>query len=215
MLTDVTLACRPMRTCVAGRAGCRRDGRREPVPDELTRSPPGTRCEQRPPLQVQPVSRHDQWGGTSPRRTGCLASSVRHSSTPSTTTRLPELSCSVLGSRPACRSAALVLHGAARQTWIAPRRRAGRPPGSERRSADASKGWCRSRRSADRRRSSRSPSLLATTHADAPGCPWLSAIPAGAAALQLRVRAKAQEFPFTVDTSAPQPVTLRLDLAKG
>jgi hypothetical protein len=43
----------------------------------------------------------------------------------------------------------------------------------------------------------------------------LSAIPAGAAALQLRVRAKAQEFPFTVDTSAPQPVTLRLDLAKG
>jgi hypothetical protein len=59
------------------------------------------------------------------------------------------------------------------------------------------------------------PSLSLATRADTRGRFRFAAVPAGSAALQLRVRAKAQEFPFTVDTSAPQPVTLRLDLAKG
>lgn len=59
------------------------------------------------------------------------------------------------------------------------------------------------------------PSLSLATRADTRGRFRFRAVPAGSTALQLRVRAKAQEFPFTVDSSAPQPVTLRLDLAKG
>ncbi|HEY1513348.1 MAG TPA: hypothetical protein VGF66_06295 [Gaiellaceae bacterium] len=59
------------------------------------------------------------------------------------------------------------------------------------------------------------PSLALATRTDPRGRFRFSAVPVGAAALQIRVRAKSQEFPFTVDSSAPQPVTLKLDLAKG
>jgi hypothetical protein len=59
------------------------------------------------------------------------------------------------------------------------------------------------------------PALELSTRADTRGRFRFAAVPAGPTALQLRVSAKAQEFPFTVDSSAPQPVTLRLDLAKG
>ena len=59
------------------------------------------------------------------------------------------------------------------------------------------------------------PSLALTTRTDPRGRFRFGAVPTGGTALQVRVRAKAQEFPFTVDSSAPQPVTLRLDLAKG
>lgn len=59
------------------------------------------------------------------------------------------------------------------------------------------------------------PSLGLATRSDSRGRFHFAAVPSGADALALRVRAKAQEFPFTVDTSAPQPVTLRVDLAKG
>lgn len=59
------------------------------------------------------------------------------------------------------------------------------------------------------------PSLALATRTDPRGRFRFSAVPAGATALQVRVRAKSQEFPFTVDSSAPQPVTLKLDLAKG
>lgn len=59
------------------------------------------------------------------------------------------------------------------------------------------------------------PSLALATRTDPRGHFRFSAVPAGSTALQVRVRAKAQEFPFTVDSSAPQPVTLKLDLAKG
>jgi hypothetical protein len=59
------------------------------------------------------------------------------------------------------------------------------------------------------------PSLALATRTDPRGRFRFSAVPAGSAVLQIRVRAKAQEFPFTVDSSAPQPVTLKLDLAKG
>lgn len=59
------------------------------------------------------------------------------------------------------------------------------------------------------------PALGLTTRSDTRGRFRFAAVPTGSAALGLRVRAKAREFPFTVDTSAPQPVTLRLDLAKG
>jgi len=59
------------------------------------------------------------------------------------------------------------------------------------------------------------PSLALTTRSDPRGRFRFSAVPTSGPELQVRVRAKAQEFPFTVDSSAPQPVTLRLDLAKG
>ena len=59
------------------------------------------------------------------------------------------------------------------------------------------------------------PALALSTRADTRGRFQFAAVPGGPTALQLRVSAKAQEFPFTVDSSAPQPVTLRLDLAKG
>lgn len=59
------------------------------------------------------------------------------------------------------------------------------------------------------------PSLALATRTDPRGRFRFSAVPTGATALQIRVRAKSQEFPFTVDSSAPQPVTLKLDLAKG
>lgn len=59
------------------------------------------------------------------------------------------------------------------------------------------------------------PSLSLATRSDTRGRFRFSAVPTSGAALQVRVRAKAQEFPFTVDSSTPQPVTLRLDLARG
>lgn len=59
------------------------------------------------------------------------------------------------------------------------------------------------------------PSLALATRTDPRGRFRFSAVPAGPTALQIRVRAKSQEFPFTVDSSTPQPVTLRLDLGKG
>jgi hypothetical protein len=59
------------------------------------------------------------------------------------------------------------------------------------------------------------PSLALATRTDTRGRFRFRAVPTSGTALQIRVRAKAQEFPFTVDSSAPQPVTLRLDLAKG
>jgi hypothetical protein len=59
------------------------------------------------------------------------------------------------------------------------------------------------------------PSLALATRTDPRGRFRFSAVPTGSTALQIRVRAKAQEFPFTVDSSAPQPVTLKLDLARG
>jgi hypothetical protein len=59
------------------------------------------------------------------------------------------------------------------------------------------------------------PALGLTTRSDTRGRFRFAAVPASSSALSLRVRAKAQDFPFTVDPSAPQPVTLRLDLAKG
>jgi hypothetical protein len=59
------------------------------------------------------------------------------------------------------------------------------------------------------------PSLALATRTDTRGRFRFGAVPTSGNALQVRVRAKAQEFPFTVDSSAPQPVTLRLDLAKG
>lgn len=59
------------------------------------------------------------------------------------------------------------------------------------------------------------PSLALSTRTDPRGRFRFGAVPAGSAALQIRVRAKSREFPFTVDSSAPQPVTLKLDLGKG
>jgi hypothetical protein len=59
------------------------------------------------------------------------------------------------------------------------------------------------------------PALALATRTDTRGRFRFGAVPTSGTALQIRVRAKAQEFPFTVDSSAPQPVTLRLDLAKG
>jgi hypothetical protein len=58
------------------------------------------------------------------------------------------------------------------------------------------------------------PSLGLTTRSDARGRFRFAAVPTAPAKQQLRVRAKAREFPFTVDTSKPSPVLLRLDLAK-
>ena len=56
------------------------------------------------------------------------------------------------------------------------------------------------------------PSLALTTRSDGRGRFRFAAIPTAPAKQQLRVRAKAREFPFTVDSSKPS--VLRLDLAK-
>jgi hypothetical protein len=58
------------------------------------------------------------------------------------------------------------------------------------------------------------PSLALATRSDTRGRFRFAAIPAAPAKQQLRVRAKAREFPFTVDSSKPSPFVLRLDLAK-
>jgi hypothetical protein len=59
------------------------------------------------------------------------------------------------------------------------------------------------------------PSLALTTRSDTRGRFRFAAVPSKPAKQQLRVRAKAREFPFTVDSSKPSPFVLRLDLAKG
>jgi hypothetical protein len=58
------------------------------------------------------------------------------------------------------------------------------------------------------------PSLALTTRSDTRGRFRFAAVPATPTKQQLRVRAKAREFPFTVDSSKPSPFVLRLDLAK-
>jgi hypothetical protein len=58
------------------------------------------------------------------------------------------------------------------------------------------------------------PSLALTTRSDVRGRFRFAAIPTSPAKQHLRVRAKAREFPFTVDSSKPSPFVLRLDLAK-
>jgi hypothetical protein len=58
------------------------------------------------------------------------------------------------------------------------------------------------------------PSLALTTRCDTRGRFRFAAIPTSPAKQQLRVRAKAREFPFTVDSSKPSPFVLRLDLVK-
>jgi hypothetical protein len=58
------------------------------------------------------------------------------------------------------------------------------------------------------------PSLALTTRSDTRGRFRFAAISAAPAKQQLRVHAKAHEFPFTIDSSKPSPFVLRLDLAK-
>jgi hypothetical protein len=58
------------------------------------------------------------------------------------------------------------------------------------------------------------PSLALTTRSDTRGRFRFAAVPTSPAKQQLRVRAKAREFPFTVDSSKPPPFVLKLDLAK-
>jgi hypothetical protein len=58
------------------------------------------------------------------------------------------------------------------------------------------------------------PALALTTRSDARGRFRFPGIPETPAKQQLRVRAKAREFPFTIDSSQPSPYVLRLDLAK-
>lgn len=58
------------------------------------------------------------------------------------------------------------------------------------------------------------PSLGLATRSDTRGRFRFKAVPAAPAEQQVRVRAKAREFPFTVDSSQPSPFVLRLDLAK-
>jgi hypothetical protein len=58
------------------------------------------------------------------------------------------------------------------------------------------------------------PSLALTTRSDTRGRFRFAAVPTSPAKQQLRVRAKAREFPFTVDSSKPPPIVLKLDLAK-
>lgn len=58
------------------------------------------------------------------------------------------------------------------------------------------------------------PSLALTTRSDTRGRFRFAAVPTSPAKQQLRVRAKAREFPFTVDSSKPAPFVLKLDLAK-
>lgn len=58
------------------------------------------------------------------------------------------------------------------------------------------------------------PSLALSARSDTRGRFRFAAVPTTPAKQQLRVRAKAREFPFTVDSSKPPPFVLRLDLAK-
>ena len=58
------------------------------------------------------------------------------------------------------------------------------------------------------------PSLALATRSDVRGRFRFAAIPTSPVKQHLRVRAKAREFPFTVDSSKPSPFVLRLDLAK-
>ena len=58
------------------------------------------------------------------------------------------------------------------------------------------------------------PSLALTARSDRHGRFRFAAIPTSPVKQHLRVRAKAREFPFTVDSSKPPPFVLRLDLAK-
>jgi len=58
------------------------------------------------------------------------------------------------------------------------------------------------------------PSLQLATRSDTRGHFRFAAVPTSPAKQQLRVRAKAREFPFTVDSSKPPPFVLKLDLAK-
>jgi len=59
------------------------------------------------------------------------------------------------------------------------------------------------------------PSLALTARSDGRGRFRFAAVPTSPAKQHLRVRAKAREFPFTVDSSKPSPFVLRLDLTKG
>ena len=58
------------------------------------------------------------------------------------------------------------------------------------------------------------PSLALTARSDSRGRFRFAAVPTSPAKQHLRVRAKAREFPFTVDSSKPSPFVLKLDLAK-
>jgi len=58
------------------------------------------------------------------------------------------------------------------------------------------------------------PLLALATRTDKRGRFRFAAVPTAPAEQQLRVRAKAREFPFTVDSSKPSPFVLRLDLTK-
>ena len=58
------------------------------------------------------------------------------------------------------------------------------------------------------------PSLALTARSDKRGRFRFAAVPTSPAKQHLRVRAKAREFPFTVDSSKPSPFVLKLDLAK-
>jgi len=58
------------------------------------------------------------------------------------------------------------------------------------------------------------PSLALTARSDTRGRFRFAAVPTTPAKQQLRVRAKAREFPFTIDSSKP-PFVLKLDLTKG
>ena len=58
------------------------------------------------------------------------------------------------------------------------------------------------------------PLLALATRTDKRGRFRFAAVPTAPAEQQLRVRAKAREFPFTVDSSKTPPFVLRLDLTK-
>ena len=58
------------------------------------------------------------------------------------------------------------------------------------------------------------PSLALTTRSDTRGRFRFAAVPTSPAKQHLRVRAKAREFPFTIDSSKPSPFVLKLDLVK-
>lgn len=58
------------------------------------------------------------------------------------------------------------------------------------------------------------PSLAVNARSDRRGRFRFAAVPTSPAEQHLRVRAKAREFQFTVDSSKPPPFVLRLDLAK-
>jgi hypothetical protein len=58
------------------------------------------------------------------------------------------------------------------------------------------------------------PSLALTTRSDTRGRFRFAAVPTSPAKQHLRVRAKAREFPFTIDSSKPSPFVLKLDLMK-